>query len=263
MLMKAAAEKGDLEAQFLMGLQYKVGDGVDKNPAEAAKWLRKAAESGHAEAQYALGEFYADPETGLADPAEAVKWLEAAAKQGNLDAQSRLAGLRAQDLTKLRDRPEENRNQSSPAGTEKSVPADSGAPDQRVARARAMDEDPAETIRWSLLLSGLRGADAYLVRGFLLENGIAVNRDPAAAAASYRKAAEQGDARAQFQLGVMYAEGRGVARDVAESTTWFRRAAANGSADAMARLKTTRPPEPPPEAATKPAQDSSGLPGKK
>ena len=97
MRVKAAAEQGNAEAQFLLGLQYKVGDGIDKDRGEAVKWLRKSAESGYAEAQYALGDLYAglDPTDELADPREAEKWLKAAAAQGNTDAQSRLAVLKA------------------------------------------------------------------------------------------------------------------------------------------------------------------------
>src|SRR6185369_1850179 len=97
MRVKAAAEQGDPEAQFLIGLQYKAGDGIDKDRGEAVKWLRKAAESGHVEAQYTLGDFYAglDPADELADLREAEKWLKAAAEQGNADAQTRLAVLQA------------------------------------------------------------------------------------------------------------------------------------------------------------------------
>jgi TPR repeat protein len=54
----------------------------------------------------------------------------------------------------------------------------------------------------------------------------AYNKDDYAAAASwYRKAAEQGDARAQFNLGIMYAEGEGVPQDYAVAASWFRKAA--------------------------------------
>ena len=37
-----------------------------------------------------------------------------------------------------------------------------------------------------------------------------------------RVLAEQGDADAQFNLGVMYADGEGVAQDDAEAVRWFR-----------------------------------------
>jgi TPR repeat protein len=41
----------------------------------------------------------------------------------------------------------------------------------------------------------------------------------------YRKAADQGHARAQCNLGLMYANGQGVAQDHATATTWLRKAA--------------------------------------
>ena len=41
-----------------------------------------------------------------------------------------------------------------------------------------------------------------------------------------RLAAEQGDARAQTELGARYENGRGVARDYRAAVSWFRRAAA-------------------------------------
>src|SRR5262249_44665503 len=37
----------------------------------------------------------------------------------------------------------------------------------------------------------------------------------------YRRAAEQGDAFAQFFLGVMYSNGRGVAQDYVQAHTWY------------------------------------------
>lgn len=249
MLMKVAAQKGDPEAQFLVGVQYRVGDGFERDQAEAAKWLRKAAESGHVEAQYALGELYADADPGseFADPDEALKWLQAAAAKGNPDALSRLGALLAKDPAKGRYMAEENRGQPKPpSGAKKVELGASGSPNLPATQSREMDEDPADTVRWSLLLSGLRGADAFLVRGFLLENGIVVNRDLAAAADNYRKAAKLGDARAQLKLGLMYAEGRGVAKDPIEAGAWLGQAASNGSAeatDALARLKATLPLE--------------------
>ena len=47
--------------------------------------------------------------------------------------------------------------------------------------------------------------------------GMGVGRDSAEAAKWYRKAAEQGHANAQNNLGLMYMSGRGVAKDNAEA----------------------------------------------
>ena len=51
-----------------------------------------------------------------------------------------------------------------------------------------------------------------------------------------RQAAEAGDARAQFDLGVRYAGGKGVAPDTAEAARWIALAAAQGLVDAQFNL---------------------------
>ena len=55
-------------------------------------------------------------------------------------------------------------------------------------------------------------------------------REIASRAEACREAAEQGHAKAQFYLGLMYAIGRGVTRDDAEAEAWRRRAAEQGFA---------------------------------
>ena len=48
--------------------------------------------------------------------------------------------------------------------------------------------------------------------------------------------AKQGDARAQYSLGVCYYEGYVVAKDYAESMKWYRKAAEQGHACAQYNL---------------------------
>ncbi len=57
--------------------------------------------------------------------------------------------------------------------------------------------------------------------------------DYAEAAKWFRKAAEEGDAVAQYNLGNMYSDGKGVPQDDAEALKWCRRAAEQGQADAQ------------------------------
>ena len=52
----------------------------------------------------------------------------------------------------------------------------------------------------------------------------------------YRKAAEQGDALAQYNLGGMYDEGQGVPQNDVEAAKWYRRAAEQGIANAQYNL---------------------------
>ena len=59
----------------------------------------------------------------------------------------------------------------------------------------------------------------------LYKEGKEATRDDAVAAKWYHKAADQGFAQAQYDLGLMYATGRGVDQDFAQAAVWFRKAA--------------------------------------
>ncbi len=86
----AAAEQGDAEAQLELGTRYARGKGVDKNDAEAEKWLRMAAEQGLARAQLDIGVLYATGRGVPQDAAEAVRWYRKAADQDLPQAQLNL-----------------------------------------------------------------------------------------------------------------------------------------------------------------------------
>ncbi len=60
--------------------------------------------------------------------------------------------------------------------------------------------------------------------------------DYEAALREWRPLAEQGDARAQSNLGAMYLNGQGVEQDYAEAVKWYRLAAEQGHAGAQYNL---------------------------
>ena len=75
------------------------------------------------------------------------------------------------------------------------------------------------------------------VLGFSYSTGQGVPRDYAQAAAWLRKAAEQGDAKAQYNLGVLYHDSLGVPQDYAQAAVWWRKAAASGDELAQYELR--------------------------
>jgi hypothetical protein len=77
-------------------------------------------------------------------------------------------------------------------------------------------------------------ADAQFHLGVMYESGQGVRRNDADAIKWYRQAAEQDDAVAQFNLGVMYA--KGGAPNYAEAALWYRLAADHGLAGAQFNL---------------------------
>ena len=72
--------------------------------------------------------------------------------------------------------------------------------------------------------------------GVKYANGDGVTQDDAEALKWGRKAADQGNAFAQNGLGLIYLGGQGVAQNYAEAMTWFRKAADQGYASAQGNL---------------------------
>ena len=62
--------------------------------------------------------------------------------------------------------------------------------------------------------------------------------DYATALREWRPLAEQGDALAQYNLGVLYRKGRGVPQDDVQARGWYEKAAAQGQAKAQFNLGT-------------------------
>ncbi len=91
-----------------------------------------------------------------------------------------------------------------------------------------------ELLRWWQQSAEQGDADAQFNLGVCLENGMA--EDKKLAAEWYRKAAEQGHASAQFKLGICLENGAGVTEDKKAAVEWYRKAAEQGHADAQFNL---------------------------
>ena len=79
-------------------------------------------------------------------------------------------------------------------------------------------------------------ASAQYNLGLMYHKGEGVPQDYKEAMKWYRRAAEQGDASAQFNLGDMYRDGEGVPQDYKVAMKWFRQAAEQGDASAQTSL---------------------------
>jgi TPR repeat protein len=76
-------------------------------------------------------------------------------------------------------------------------------------------------------------ADAQYLLGVAYHEGRDVPQDDKKAGQWYRRAAEQENADAQYALGVAYYTGLGVTQDDAAAAKWFRRAAEQGNVNAQ------------------------------
>lgn len=72
-------------------------------------------------------------------------------------------------------------------------------------------------------------AEAQLNLGLMFKNGKGVTQDHKQAFYWCKKAAEQDDANAQLNLGSMYLIGEGVAQDVKQALYWYKKAVEQGA----------------------------------
>jgi uncharacterized protein len=172
--------------------RYAAGDGVERDPSKAVKWLRKAAEQGSARAQCQLGLNYASGIGVKPDKFEGARWLRRAADQGLAEAQFDLGLCYAKG-----------------EGVERSAVA--AAEWYRKAADQGLPEAQAEL------------GNCYL-------EGQGVPRDLPEGIKWSRRAAEQGFGPAQNTLGLCYTKGTGVPKDYLQAYRWLNLAAAQGGA---------------------------------
>ena len=186
--IKAKAEKGDVEAQYTLGVCCQGWtDFVPHNDEEAVKWYRKAAEQNYAPAQLKLGLCYATGQGVAVDTAEAVKWYRKAAEGGDAVSQ----GIMGASYEYGQDVP----------------------------------QDYVEAVKWYRRAANQGDADSQRALGDCYAAGTGVAQDFAEAVTWYRKAAEQNNAWAQYSLGQCYDRGQGVPQDAAEAVKWYQKAA--------------------------------------
>ncbi len=119
---------------------------------------------------------------------------------------------------------------------------------QRAVRPRAevhitgegVPQDNVEALSWFRRAAEQGKAGAQYNLGVMYASGEDVPQDYVEALAWYRRAAEQGHASAQFGLGVMYATGEGVPQDNVEAHMWLNLAASRSSGEQRERTVTTR-----------------------
>jgi TPR repeat protein len=80
-----AAEGGEVDAQYEVGIMYLKGQGVAQNRAKAVQWLNSASESGHTKAASKLRR--------MDEREDKFKQLQKTAASGTADAQYELAGM--------------------------------------------------------------------------------------------------------------------------------------------------------------------------
>jgi hypothetical protein len=135
------------------------------------------------------------------------------------------------------------RGASSPQASQQSLveaatPSGQSATDQRSVDQRSAAQHPRPKSLADLRkLAGQGDADAQWQMGVRFHNGEGVPHDDAQAIQWFRRAAEQGHVTAQATLGAYYWAGRGVPQDLSQAYFWSSLALAQGDENSKSRLE--------------------------
>jgi len=241
-LWRAAAAQGHVKAKEDLAKKFDiiVKAGAKKPQAGAVavgggdkefEAIRRAAESGDAEAQFKLAKFYETGKGVLQNTDQAIRWYQKAAAQGHVDAQYEFAGALGR----------ENPEAVFLMGK------------MYLDGAGGVKKDVAEAIKRFKQAAVKGHVEAQYLLGVIYAEGEGVEKDNAAAAKWWEmaakqghlkaknalkmgqvlKAAESGDAEAQYKLAGFYEEGNGFPKDAVKAFAWYKRSAEQGSAKAQ------------------------------
>ena len=97
---------------------------------------------------------------------------------------------------------------------------------------KGVEEDFKEAVKWYQKAADQGNAMAQSNLGLRYASGEGVEQDLKEAVKWSQKAADQGDAYAQYNLGAGYYEGKGVEQDIVTAYAWCNIAATNGNQNA-------------------------------
>lgn len=256
LLWARKTESVEPEANYLLGDLYSNGFGVEQNKLEAFKNYEKAARAGHPDAQNIVGNYYFNGEDIKQDLNKAFNFYQMSSAQGHMYGMFNLGLCYAKgngcqlNMDIALEWIEKAANEGCPEAQE--WLNNNSNFDGDFVNEDKSNMTPDEEIDYANSISDIsRGeecvaiyrkhANTGLARGqynlaYCYHIGFGVKQNYQVAASWYKKAAEQGFAPAQLALGLKFDEGHGCDVNYQEAAKWYRKAAEQGEPEAQFRL---------------------------
>lgn len=197
-----AAYHNHKSAPLNLGIMYYNGEGTAVNKKKGCEWFLRGALSGDAGAQANVGTCYYTGQGMEQDLPEALKWFSLAAADGNRVAQF-LLGEMYSDGQGV-----ELNLALAKEWYEKSAAQGHKGAQKELDKLKSSWDKPYQQLTLANSFGKVIDGDAYFI--------------------SAANAAQAGDVKAQFDLGVMYFRGIGVPQDYIKALDFFEKAAAQG-----------------------------------
>lgn len=250
---RTAANADHAGAQGCLAVCYATGKGVEKDLDTAELWARQALESGHDEAAELLDAIHEEQrdeafELGVScyeqgDYTQAFQYFHTAAQQGLPNAQFNLA------VCYFRGEGVEKNLDAATTWAERAYDQNFEAAAEllkllKTTKAHAFDvgvaflekNDFVQAVLFFRIAAEQGNAKAQFNLALCYSKGKGVEENQSEAARWYRAAAEQGYASAQFNLALCYSQGKGVEENQSEAARWYLKAAQQGNVDAQFNL---------------------------
>ncbi len=249
---RESANNGYNQAQLKIGIMYYEGLGTNQNYKLAFEWIKKSAEKGNTKAQAMLGEMYFKGKGIAKNEGRGSYWLQKSKKEIEIITSTLYLQNIPNNIKTLIQESEsgnmKSRFELSKLYTlgEKGVPLDKDKGISLLISSAYGGYVEAQTTLADLFIVSKKYNEALdllelaaiqghtlsqvLVAKACLTGEWGVKRNNLKAFKYYKMAAEQGNADAQTELGVMYAIGQdlGVEQNINKSVKWLEKAAKQG-----------------------------------
>ncbi|HEV2394340.1 MAG TPA: SEL1-like repeat protein [Verrucomicrobiae bacterium] len=232
--LKAAAEKGDADAQWRLGECYREGEGGNQDFKEAFKWHSLASENGHAEAAFRLGTYFGNGHGVEKDLQKAKEMYELAASRGSANAVNNLGRAYHNGLGVPKDLAKAAAHYLEAAEKGNAAAQCNIAIFYHMGTGVAQNMEQA--IKWYRLAADQHQPVAECHLGHCYLEGLGVPKDAQKAVHFFQHGAISGHATSQYNLGYCYETGQGIEQDFAKAVTWYRKAASRELPVAQTKL---------------------------
>ena len=252
--LQKLADFGDPAAQNELGIRYRLGDDVEKDPATAVSWFLKAAKQGYAKAYFNLGAAYYNGDGVSVNDQNYCAWFIFSADAGDERGKEALART-IQELSAARlGRCESIAATAYLTGDlikqdygkalewySKAANSGDGMAAEKLAymydRGLGAPVDKLQSLKWLQRAADLNYAPAIYELGVVYEGDHGISIDLVKARKLYEQAAALAYLPAFAAAGKMYADGRGVKQDREKALAYYMVAAGNGVADAKTEVE--------------------------